>query len=170
MSASLLLLDALDTVMARLADQAEVKVQRLQIIQVGFLISALLLLWLGYRVTQHHVVDPLTVLGAAATEMANGDLQTRVPSFVDEELNRLAAAFDAMRAEVLASQQQLEARIHQRTQELITAFEFSQEITAQLELSQLLHCSRRNSPQTCRASRLSRVGVCFPCRRLSLPD
>jgi len=138
MSTSLLLLDTLDIVVTRLADQAEVRVQRLQIIQVGFLISALLLLWLGYRVTQHHVVDSLTALGAAATKMATGDLQTRVPSFVDEELNRLATAFDAMRAEVLASQQQLEARIHQRTQELITAFEFSQEIAAQLELEQLL--------------------------------
>lgn len=135
---ALALLAALDTVVAQLAAQAEAKVQRLQIIQVSFLLLALLLLWLGYRVTQRHVVNPLTALGAAAGRMAAGDLETEAPTFVDEELRRLAAAFDALRAEVLASQRHLEARVHQRTQELITAFEFSQEIAAQLELAQLL--------------------------------
>ncbi|MFN3979664.1 MAG: ATP-binding protein [Caldilinea sp.] len=135
---SLALLAALDTVVAQLAAQAEAKVQRLQIIQVSFLLLALLLLWLGYRVTQRHVVNPLAALGAAAGRMAAGELETEVPTFVDEELRRLAAAFDALRAEVLASQRHLEARVHQRTQELATAFEFSQEIAAQLELAQLL--------------------------------
>jgi two-component system nitrate/nitrite sensor histidine kinase NarX len=135
---SLALLEALDIVVARLAAQAEAKVQRLQIIQVTFLLLALLLLWLGYRVTQRHVVNPLAALGASAGRMAAGDLETEAPTFVDDELRRLAAAFDALRAEVLASQRHLEARVHQRTQELTTAFEFSQEIAAQLELAQLL--------------------------------
>jgi len=138
MTTSLALLAALDSVVARLTTQAEAKVQRLQIIQVSFLLVALLLLWLGYRVTQRHVVNPIAALGAAAGQMAAGDLEAEVPSFIDDELRRLAAAFDALRAEVLASQRQLEARVHQRTQELTTAFEFSQEITAQLELGQLL--------------------------------
>lgn len=138
MTTSLALLEALDSVVARLAAQAEAKVQRLQVIQVSFLLLALLLLWLGYRVTQRHVVNPLAALGAAAGRMAAGELESEVPTFADEELRRLAAAFDALRAEVLASQRHLEARVHQRTQELTTAFEFSQEIAAQLELAQLL--------------------------------
>jgi two-component system nitrate/nitrite sensor histidine kinase NarX len=137
-AASLALLDALDAVVARLAAQAEAKVLRLQIIQVIFLVAALLLLWLGYRVTQRHVVNPLAALGAAAGQMAAGDLATEVPTYVDAELRCLSAAFESLRAEVLASQRQLEARVHQRTQELTTAFEFSQEIAAQLELGQLL--------------------------------
>ena len=137
-AASLALLDALDAVVARLATQAEAKVQRLQFIQVSFLAAALLLLWLGYRVTQRHVVNPLAALGASAGRMAAGDLETAAPTFADEELRRLSTAFDALRAEVLASKRQLETRVHQRTQELTTAFEFSQEIAAQLELEQLL--------------------------------
>lgn len=137
-STSLALLDALDTVVARLAAQAEAKVQRLQLIQVGFLLAALLLLGLGYRVTQRHVVKPLATLGAAAGQMAAGDLESEAPTFGDDELRRLSDAFTALRAEVLASQRQLEARVRQRTQELTTTFEFSQEIAAQLELERLL--------------------------------
>lgn len=138
-TASLALLDALDRVVAQLAAQAEAKVHRLQIIQASFLLAALLLLGIGYRVVQRRVVNPLAALGAAAARMAAGDLQTPPPTFVEDELHRLSTAFDALRAEVLASQQQLEARVRQRTQELLTAFEFSQEIAAQLELEQLLH-------------------------------
>ncbi|MCS6825433.1 MAG: type IV pili methyl-accepting chemotaxis transducer N-terminal domain-containing protein [Caldilinea sp.] len=137
-TASLVLLDALDRVVAQLAAQAEAKVQRLQIIQAGFLLVALLLLGIGYRVVQRRVVNPLAALGAAAARMAAGDLQTQAPTFVEDELHRLSTAFDALRAEVLTSQQQLEARVRQRTQELLTAFEFSQEIAAQLELERLL--------------------------------
>ncbi len=138
-TASLALLDALDRVVAQLAAQAEAKVQRLQLIQVGFLLLALLLLGIGYGVVQRGVVNPLAALGAAAARMAAGDLQTPPPAFVEDELHRLSAAFEALRAEVLASRQQLEARVRQRTQELLTAFEFSQEIAAQLEVEQLLH-------------------------------
>lgn len=135
---SLALLAALDSVVMRLAAQAEAKVQRLQFIQMSFLVLALLLLWFGYRFTRRHVVNPLAALGAAAGRMAAGDLETEIPTFTAAELRHLAAAFDVMRTEVLASQRQLEARVHQRTQELATAFEFSQEIVAQLELAQLL--------------------------------
>lgn len=135
---SLTLLDALDKVVTHLAAQADAKVQQLQIILLSFLLAALLLLWFGYRVIQHHVVGPLAAIGASAEQMAVGNLQTHAPTFIDDELQRLTTALDALRAEVLSSQRQLEVRVHQRTQELTTAFEFSQEIAAQLELAQLL--------------------------------
>jgi methyl-accepting chemotaxis protein/hemerythrin len=131
---SLTMLDALDKVVTHLAAQADAKVQRLQIILLSFLLAALLLLWFGYRVIQHRVVGPLAAIGASAEQMAIGDLQTHAPTFVDDELQRLTTALDALRAEVLSSQRQLEVRVHQRTQELTTAFEFSQEITAQLRV------------------------------------
>ncbi|MBP8292960.1 MAG: type IV pili methyl-accepting chemotaxis transducer N-terminal domain-containing protein [Caldilineaceae bacterium] len=136
--ASAALITALDDVVAQLATQADAKVQRLQAIQASFLLLALLLLGVGYQVTRRHVLEPLTLLAASAQQMATGDLEKRVPTFPDEELRRLAVVLDALRAEVLASRRELEARVHQRTEELATAFEFSQEIAAQLELPRLL--------------------------------
>ncbi len=136
--AALALLDTLDVVVVQLAAQAEAKVQRLHAIQAAFLFLALLLLGVGYQVTRRHVVDPLASLGGAARQMAAGELEQAVPALADDELRQLAAALDTLRAEVLASRRQLEARVAQRTRELTAAFEFSQEIVAQLELEKLL--------------------------------
>lgn len=137
-AASLTLLDALDRVVARLSALAAARVQRLQIVQLVFLGLALGLLAWGYRLTTRRVVQPLDALGASAQRMAAGDLAQAVPTFGDRELGRLAQALEVMRVEVLASRRHLEARVDQRTRELTTAFEFSQEIAAQLELARLL--------------------------------
>lgn len=136
--AALVLLDTLDVAVAQFTVQAEAKVRRLQVIQFIFLLLALLLLWMGYRVTRQHVVDPLASLGESAQQIIAGEMEKAIPPFVDEELRQLATVLDTLRAEVLASRRQLEARVAQRTQELTTAFEFSQEIVAQLELDSLL--------------------------------
>lgn len=137
-AAALTLLASLDRVVDRLSALAQAHVAHLLLIQTVFLVLALGLLAWGYQLTRHNVVAPLAALGASAQRMAAGDLEQTTPHFPDQEISRLAHALDAMRIEVLASRRQLEARVDRRTRELTTAFEFSQEITAQLELAHLL--------------------------------
>lgn len=137
-SASSTLLAALDRVVERLSMLAQVRVQRLLLVQGAFLLSALGLLAWGYLLTRQRVVEPLAALGMGAQRMAAGDLEQATPSFGDVEMAQLAQALEAMRVEVLASRRQLEARVDQRTRELTTAFEFSREIAAQLEVTRLL--------------------------------
>ncbi len=136
--ASLTLLDALDSAVAQLGEQAQAKVQRLRIIQISFLCSALLLLAVSYWLTRRRVVAPLVSLSDSAQRMATGDLEQRLPSFSQAEMRQLATTLDAIRMELSSGRRQLEERVNQRTQELTTAFEFSQEIAAQLELNRLL--------------------------------
>ncbi len=118
--------------------RAEAKVARLQLIQLIFVVAALGVLAWGYFVTQRRLIGPLAALGTAARRIAGGNLADSVPPLAEDELGELGQAFDKMRIDVAAARDQLEMRVSQRTQELATAFEFSQEIVTQSELEHLL--------------------------------
>jgi two-component system nitrate/nitrite sensor histidine kinase NarX len=120
--------------------RAEAKVNRMQLIQLIFVVAALGLLAWGYFVTQRRLIGPLAALGTAARRIAGGNLADPVPPLAEDELGELGQAFDRMRIEIAAARDQLETRVTQRTRELAAAFEFSQEIVAQTELEHLL-CS-----------------------------
>ncbi len=128
-----LILTQLDAVVSAFEARAEAKVFRLQMIQLAFLVTTSLLLAWVYLQTRRRIVDPLTELGKAAQRIGEGNLNAHVPAMGADELGELARAFEIMRAELAASRASLEARVAQLTRELITAFEFSQEIVAQLE-------------------------------------
>ena len=114
------------------------KISRLKWIQGIFFISALILLVVGFWVTQKSVLTPLRRLGAAATRIGRGDLNTPVGMAGPHEIETLSHSFDAMRVQLKDSQEKLEYRVALRTHELTTAFEFSQEIVADLHLEHLL--------------------------------
>lgn len=135
---SRLILAQLDTIVSAFEAQAQAKVAQLQQIQIVFLALALLLLAGGYFTIRQRLVLPLGTLAAATRRMGKGDLQTAVSTESHDELGQLAQAFETMRAQLAASQQTLHSRVAQRTRELATAFEFSQEIVSQLELDSLL--------------------------------
>ena len=133
-----LILTQLDTIVSVFETRAEAKVFRLQIIQLIFLVTTSSLLAWVFLHTRRRIIDPLTELGKAAQRMGEGNLNTSVPAMGGDELGELAQAFEMMRAELAASRESLEARVAQLTRELVTAFEFSQEIVAQLEPEDLL--------------------------------
>lgn len=138
-AASSALLNSLDRSVAVLTALAEAKVQRLRLIQGGFLLMALGLLVVGYYLTRSHLLRPLARLERSAWQMAAGNLEVPVPTvFVLHELRQLGATLETMRRQVLAGRHELEERVRHRTRELTTAFEFTQEIVGQLELEQLL--------------------------------
>jgi len=132
------LLTHLDDIVHAYEIRAQAKLSLLQAIQAIFLISAIALLAIGYDVLRAQLLQPLNALDRAAQRMAHGDLTQPVTAQRDDELGELAVAFEAMRSEVAAAHAELETRVEQRTRELTSAFEFSQEISAQLETSRLL--------------------------------
>ncbi|MBP7690151.1 MAG: type IV pili methyl-accepting chemotaxis transducer N-terminal domain-containing protein [Thermoflexales bacterium] len=137
-AASTRLIDQLDQVVYAYETRAQAKLTRLQIFQAIFLIAAVALLGGGYYVVRAQLLQPLSALGIATQRMAQGDLSQPVAVTHHDELGELAQAFDTMRSEIAAAHDELETRVEQRTQELTTAFEFSQEISAQTEIDQLL--------------------------------
>ena len=137
-AASPALLTHLDGIVSQFERRAESKLQRVQAIQLASFFTALALLAWGYRLTRLRVITPLEKLGAAARRMAVGQLEVPLPPMGQDELGVLGDAFEKMRLEVSAAQDQLEARVAQRTRELAAAFELSQEIVSQLDLEHLL--------------------------------
>jgi len=88
---------------------------------VGVLVVGLLLSW----TLAQSVVRPLAQLTRAAQRIAEGDLATGVPAFGQDEVGRLAQAFDTMRVRLKESLErirnwgrELEAQVQQRTLEL----------------------------------------------------
>jgi two-component system nitrate/nitrite sensor histidine kinase NarX len=133
------ILAQLDAVVSAFEAEAQLKILRLQQIQTAFLVAALLLLAWGYFVTRRRIIRPLATLDTAARRIGKGLLSEPVPALGDDELGRLAHSFETMRAEIAAAHDTLESRVAQRTRELATAFEFSQEIVRQFDLDHLLN-------------------------------
>ncbi|RMH01888.1 MAG: HAMP domain-containing protein [Chloroflexi bacterium] len=139
------LLQQLDQIVSAFEAEAQAKTVRLRQIQTAFLISAFLLLGWGYIIIRRHLLHPLDVLGKTAQRIGEGNLSHPVPEVVGQELGQLGQTMEQMRIEIAATQELLEQRVAQRTHELIAAFEFSQEITHQLDLTPLLQSVARRA-------------------------
>lgn len=100
-------------------------------LQIVFLISISLSIFLGYLLIRQRVVKPLVILNQATKRIENGVLEEPIVISGGDEISQLAQSFDNMRIAVLAHQMDLEKRIDERTLEITTAFEFSQEIVSQ---------------------------------------
>lgn len=118
--------------------EAQASVTRLQRIQIAFLAATLLLLAWGYWITHRRIIYPVAQLNAAARRVGEGYFVETVRPNGNDELGQLVHAFNTMSSEVAAMRASLESQVVQRTREVVTAFEFSQEIVQQLNLSQLL--------------------------------
>ncbi|KAA3663215.1 MAG: GAF domain-containing protein, partial [Chloroflexi bacterium] len=79
------------------------------------------------------------------------------PSLPNNELGRLGQTMSTMRTEIAEHQNSLEQQVAQRTQELSTAFAFSQEIVRELEPEQLLQSV---ADHTCAVMKGTAVSVC----------
>jgi two-component system nitrate/nitrite sensor histidine kinase NarX len=133
-----ILLAQLDTAVGAYEAEAQAKINRLRWVQVIFLTAAFLLLVGGYRIVRQQMLRPLAALGTAAQKIGDGRLDEPVPALPGDELGQLALTMEAMRGQIAAYQHSLAQQVNQRTQELTTAFEFSQEIVRQLDAETLL--------------------------------
>ncbi|HJW84870.1 MAG TPA: ATP-binding protein [Anaerolineae bacterium] len=132
------LLAQLDGIVSAFESRAGARMTRLHLIQLVCLAAALLLIALGYLVTRRRLFVPLAALTGSARRMAASDFDQPVSVHGDDELGQVAQAFETLRTAAAAAHQDLEARVTQRTRELASAFEFSQEIVAHLDLQRLL--------------------------------
>jgi two-component system nitrate/nitrite sensor histidine kinase NarX len=121
------------------------KIAQLRMLQLGFLASSLLLLSLGWWVTQRSLIQPLQALGADAARIGQGNLVTPVAVRGPAEVQVLSQAMDAMRAQIAASQSELRAwadtleqRVSLRTQELEALASVSQDISSKLDIQHVL--------------------------------
>jgi two-component system nitrate/nitrite sensor histidine kinase NarX len=102
-----------------------------------FGLGLVLLAWGGYVIIMR-VIRPLGYLDTAVRQIGQGELHQPIRVTADDELGRLAHSFENMRLEIAASQKLLEARVDERTRVLAAAFEFSQEIVTQTNLSNII--------------------------------
>lgn len=122
------------------------KVNRLRAIQIGFFVSALILLAAGVWLTRRSALQPLRRLARAANRLGENDLETGIQPEGPEEMRTLSQAFESMRvrlrssrAELVALNESLEERVAQRTRELETLNEVSREISSRLDIQQVLN-------------------------------
>jgi len=118
-------------------ESIEVAAKRLAVSTVvpGFL-NLFIALGLGLFMTRR-ILKPVGALAGAAEAIAAGDLQARVPVARGDELGVLSRRFNEMAAAIQAARESLEARIRERTLDLMRANEElevqKEELTAQGE-------------------------------------
>ncbi len=137
-ASSLRLLAVLDAVVDAYEHSSQAKVVRLMWVQVGFLDLAVLTLLFGSLLVRAQILAPLQRLQAFARRIGEGELHLPMRLSLRNELGDLALAMEAMRQQLSAWREELEARVRQRTQELQAAFNFSQEMVSEHHLEHLL--------------------------------
>ncbi|MBI2331346.1 MAG: type IV pili methyl-accepting chemotaxis transducer N-terminal domain-containing protein [Chloroflexi bacterium] len=139
------LVERADEVVRLYEADATSKVNRLRIMQIGFLVSALILLGVGAWITRQSALKPLGELARAANRLGENDLDSAVQVEGPEEMRALSESFDSMRISLHASRSELldlmstlETRVTQRTRELDALNEVSREIASQLDVKFVL--------------------------------
>jgi len=122
------------------------KVNRLRVIQVVFLVFAMMLLAVGAWITRRSLLKPLDKLGLAAKRLGENQLDAPIQVEGPEEMRALSQAFDEMRSRLHVAYEELiqwnatlEQRVAQRTRELETLNEVSREISSRLDIQQVLN-------------------------------
>ncbi len=133
-----LILAQLDNIVMGFEKRAEVKVARLLWFEIGFMLLAFALLIVEYQLARRWILKPLSKLENATTRISLGEFKSPIKKSGEDEFGKLAEIFEIMRGELAVARELLEDRVARRTRELSAAFEFSQEIVAQLNLEHLL--------------------------------
>jgi len=119
---------------------------RMVFIEVGIALLAVLLgIGLAFRVIRRFVVRPLQELEAAAHRISEGDLETTVPVRTEDEVGKLARAFNQMVAsmrEALDVLQEEKASVEQKVREAVAEIEAQQRYLAESVEHMLTHMER----------------------------
>lgn len=119
------------------AAQARDVQQRAQLLsQLGSVVAVALALASGYYLTRG-LVRPIQALTDGAEQFAQGRLETRVPLERQDELGKLAQAFNSMAADLQAHYGGLEQRVAERTRALETSIEVGRRLATIREIDGL---------------------------------
>lgn len=140
------LVDEVDQLVHLYEQQASGRVDLLRNVQTGFVICAVVLLLSSFWGTRQFIIRPMSDLGKAARHIGAGALETPVEVNGDAEIELLSNTMEEMRSNLLASKSELvrwaatlEERVSQRTQELESLQQVSQEITSRLDIKSVLN-------------------------------
>ncbi len=124
---------------------ATARVNQVRLVQFAFLAAALGLLGVGAWVTSRSVLQPLAEFEHITTRVGENDLETPIQVSGPLEIQALSQSFEQMRQglgaarqELVELNQNLEARVLQRTRELDALNEVSREISSRLDIQQVL--------------------------------
>ena len=138
------------------ADEALAPVARLRRLSYFALGLFLLLSGTVALLLGHSLSRPVTRLTAVAEQIADGDLSLRAPGGGQDELGRLADAFNRMTNALVEARVGLEARVVERTAELAEANRLLQaDIVAREEAEEALQASLSKLDE---AQRIAQVG------------
>ncbi|MDJ0756645.1 MAG: GAF domain-containing protein [Ardenticatenaceae bacterium] len=84
------------------------------------------------------ITNPLNALTATAERFTAGDLSARAETETEDEVGRLAAAFNTLAAEVQGNVENLEANIQNRTQALTTSNRIAQTLARSLDQDEII--------------------------------
>ncbi len=100
--------------------------------------AMLLVIGIGFFIARS-ITHPISNLTQAATAIAAGDLSHTIAVETHDEIGLLAQAFATMAGHLRHVFETLEDRVRERTHTLETSAEISQQLTAILDLNELLH-------------------------------
>lgn len=130
---------ALNAALLAEVDQAEVGRQYAKTLLLGGAITfalSLIAALIGLYIATH-LAAPISALTATATQIAQGDVQSRVTIHARNEIGRLADAFNGMADQLQATLSGLEQRVAERTSELEQANAAQEQILRDLRESLL---------------------------------
>ncbi len=110
--------DAIHRLVRELEDEAEGKIDRLQMIQLVVLLLTVLVVMVVLRLMTRQVVSPLSELLEFARQVSRGDFSRRNRPARNNELGQLGSAFDLMAEELEKMYRDLEQRVRDKTFDL----------------------------------------------------
>lgn len=141
-----LLIQKADTLVRQYEALSTSKLNRLRIIQIGFVLTAFIILGAGAVSVRRSILTPLQRLVSAANRIGGGDLETPVMPAGPREIQLLGSTLEGMRSGLMAFKNELmawtgtlEERVDQRTRELAALNDVSREISSGLDIDKVLH-------------------------------
>lgn len=132
------LVAAMDEAVRAFEHAAQAKVRHVIYIQLFFLLTAAVLVGLGYTLTHRRIILPLQHLEQVARTIGSGHLDAPVSLAGDDEIGHLAQSLEEMRQQLRAARENLEAQVAQRTRELEALYEVSRDISSRLDVRHVL--------------------------------
>ncbi|MBE7468821.1 MAG: hypothetical protein DPW09_02395 [Anaerolineae bacterium] len=108
-------------------------------ISIGVSVVAILIAVIVGLFTTRSIATPLANLAATARQIAAGNLQLKASVAREDEVGDLAQAFNIMTDQLRGLIDSLEERVRERTRALETGAEISRQLTAILDLNELLN-------------------------------
>jgi two-component system, NarL family, nitrate/nitrite sensor histidine kinase NarX len=139
------LVERADRVVGSYEAAAQAKIDRLNRLQIGFLVAGLFLVTAGWWILHISIVRPIQRLEESARRIGAGDLETPVIASGPTEVQALGRELEATRRQLSDSRRELQAgveileqRVQQRTAELAALAAVSREISSHLDLGAVL--------------------------------